>query len=248
MYGFAVIVGLVLLFALWPVNKKSEGGYLNSVLVQFPKDRYTFLVSKEEMAGRTIITDNLWGYRYPSMEPLTPAKRGEFMTAYEHTDWIKAAVHVRNYTPSPSESEKDRNAKMCFNQSIQRKLQPGQSNFTRGQDVYIQERELYFGNLKRLSAPDKPEYQDPKQFGLPIHIYWDDSSGNACTLIMCKKYPANIEGQNCQQLFVDPATGLEFSMRYDSKLLPHWQDIQNKTVAIFDSFSKKEMAQAEEKQ
>ncbi len=114
------------------VKKKPLSGYLNHVYVEFPKDRYTFLVTNDMMAGRTFITDNLWGYRYPSMEPLTQEKSGEFMKAYAHTDWIKANVKVRNYTPKPSESEAERKEKMCFKRSIKRHLIPGESPFIRG--------------------------------------------------------------------------------------------------------------------
>jgi hypothetical protein len=249
-YGLMAVIGLVMLYYLYSVNEKPRGGYLHSVFVQFPADRYTFLVSKKEMAGRTFITDNLWGYRYPSMEPLTPAKRGEFMTAYEHTDWVKVAVLERKNMLTPisiSDSMRQRGEKLCFNDSIQRAQTPGNTIFLRGQDVYERKDGRYFGSLQQLAVPNKPEYHDPKKFGPPAFIYWDEGSGNACTLIMCKNYPANIEGQNCQQLYVDTKNALELSMRYDSALLPHWKDIQDKTVAIFNSFSKNEMAQAEAK-
>jgi hypothetical protein len=209
-------------------------GYLNGVHVVFPPERYTFLATSRMVAGRNFITDNLWGYRYPSMAPMMPRDRADFLRAYAHTDWVKVAV--LGYIPAADADPAVRAARTCMNYTISRADQPGKAMLLSSEDAFARDPERHFGGLHRFNAPNRPPYDDASTYGGPVHMYWDDSSGAACTLIQCSAYPRQLKGQHCDHAYIDRVRNLQFTMDYDSALLPHWRDIQDKTVAIFDSF------------
>ncbi|WP_426100621.1 hypothetical protein [Massilia sp. TSP1-1-2] len=209
-------------------------GYLNGRHVVFPAERYTFLATTRMVAGRRFITDNLWGFRYPSMAPMLPRERADFLRAYAHTDWIKVAV--LGYTPAVDADLATRAARTCMNYTIAHADQPGHAMLLTDKDVFERDPQRHFGGLHRFNAPSRPPYNDARTYGGPVSMYWDDSSGAACTLIQCSAYARQLKGQHCDHTYQDRVRHLEFSMDYDSALLPHWRDIQNQTVAIFDSF------------
>jgi hypothetical protein len=221
------------------------GGYLGDVYVEFPRDRYTFIVDRDRKGDDYVINDNLWGFRYPSMTPLVRETRGEFMKAYRNTDWVKVAVHERKDIPA------------CYAYMIRRYQDPEQKPLdfqVREWDlelwkklgaqhvptaVMIRQPGQYFGGLNKMSVPDLDVYKETATYSGPANIYWMEDEGEPCVAIRCNYYPRRLPGENCQHLYFDKNRSLHFSMRYDSKLLPHWGDIQKNAMDKFESFIRK---------
>ena len=220
-------------------------GYVGDVYVEFPRDRYTFIVDRDKKGDDYVINDNLWGFRYPSMTPLVQATRGEFMKAYRDTDWVKVAVHERKDIPA------------CYAYMINSYQDPGEKPL----DFEVHEWDLelwkklgaqhiptavmirqpgqYFGGLNKMSVPDLEVYKEKAIYSGAANVYWVEDEGAPCVAIRCEYYPRRLSGESCQHLYFDKKRSLRFSMRYDSKLLPHWNDIQRKTLEKFESFIRK---------
>jgi hypothetical protein len=112
------LFGRSFLYSLDVIQKPAIKGYINSVHVAFPSGRYTFAVAVDKAGIKPIITDNLWGFRYPSMQPLTPDLRKQFLVDFEHTDWVKVSVR-------PWKSNLNIDPKFCLDHAISASLSPG---------------------------------------------------------------------------------------------------------------------------
>ncbi|WP_138411418.1 hypothetical protein [Stutzerimonas nosocomialis] len=219
------------------------GGYVGDVYVEFPREKYTFIVDRVLEEGRHVIKDNLWGFRYPSMAPLTRDTRGEFMKAYRDTDWVRVAVHSRKDIPA------------CYSYLISRFQDPAQKpldfHVHRGRNrelwaklgsehvptaVMIRQPGQFFGGLNKMSVPELEVYKEYELYTGAANVYWTEEEGEPCVAIRCAYYPRRLPGENCQHLYFDKNRVLRFSMRYDSKLLPHWNEIQKATLSRFESF------------
>lgn len=228
------LIGKSFLYSFDFLQKPAIKGYVNNVYVAFPFDQYTFSVAVDKTGMKPVITDNLWGFRYPSMQPLVPDLRKQFLVAFEHTDWVKVSVH-----PWINSLNIDQNS--CLDHAISASLSPGGGGLLSQistTDSFVEKSDVYFGGLKKMSVPNKEEYKDRNKYSGPSDIYWDSQSGHACVQIVCKNYSKDY-GQYCTHTVIDTKNKLVFSFDYDSSILPGWNDVQAKVLNIFYSFSSK---------
>lgn len=244
--SLALLVFVLLFFYLnigLSAKSSSLSGYLSSIYVEFPKNKYTFIAVREKEDGDYLIKDNLWGFRYPSMTPLVQETRGEFMKAYRDTDWVKVSVRER------------KNHSACYTYMVERYQNPDHKpldfQIREGRDkllwdklgaqhnataVMVRQPGQYYGGLNKISVPDLDVYREGAIYVGPANIYWAEENGAPCVAIRCTYYPKRHPGEYCEHLYFDRERSLQFSMSYDSKLLPFWVDIQRKTVETFESF------------
>lgn len=211
-----------------------KGGYIGSTYVEFPVDQYTFLVSIENDAGRRVVKDNLWGFRYPGFEPLTRYDRKEFMTL--SPNWIRVSVENRV------------NSELCFGSVVDKYIDPARTPLAR----FIDKRSFIDGydardvmevslgrsyGLRVMQVPEKSYLKDVRIYRGPQVILWDEDSENkACTYIACVNMSPDSGEQYCTHRYVDVSSKMYYSINYSRKNLAGWKVIQDQSKKIFKGF------------
>ena len=238
-YRIILLAGALIVLALFLGHYLSteKGGFVGDTYIELPSDKYTFLVKAVRENGRNVIKDNLWGFRYPSLDPLRPIDRKEFLTM--SPGWVRVSVEPRL------------SSELCFESVINRYSDPARSPL----DVYIYKGRKLDGynagdamsvvpgqafGLRTMVVPDKKYFKDVRAYNGPQIILWDESiKPQVCTYIECVNVSANSDEQYCTQKHVDKDSRLFYSISYRRENLASWKDIQQQAMNIFKGFESK---------